>query len=92
MPCLPEQIIILTKIVMLRGQNEQHWMVCQTKIGPLIGDSCCCKAASTALLTALIEAEGSVLDDGPSGSGNRLGLKYRLSDIKALQNIFALQR
>ena len=89
MPCLPEQIIILTKIVMLRGQSEQHWMVCQTKICPLIGDSCCCKAASTALL---IEAEGSVLDDGPSGSGNRLGLKYRLSDIKALQNIFALQR
>ena len=39
----------------------------------------CFKAANTALLAALIEAEGSVLDNGPSGSGKLLdtGLKYQ---------------
>ena len=30
---------------------------------------CCFKAASTASLATLIEAEVSVLDNGPSGSG-----------------------
>ena len=38
---------------------------------------CCFKAASTASLAALIEAEASVLDNGPCVSGNILGLKYR---------------
>ena len=41
----------------------------------LDGHFCCFKAASTASLAALIEAEGSVLDNGPSGFGNLLGLK-----------------
>ena len=31
---------------------------------------CCFEAASTASLVALIEAETSVSDNGPSGSGN----------------------
>ena len=39
---------------------------------------CCFEAASTASLAALIEAEGSVSDNGPSGSGNVLGLKSSL--------------
>ena len=38
---------------------------------------CCFEAASTASLVALIEAKDSVTDNGPSGSGNILGLKYR---------------
>ena len=38
---------------------------------------CCFNAASTASLVALIEAEASALDNGPLGSGNALGLKYR---------------
>ena len=38
---------------------------------------CCFKAASTASLATLIEAEVSVLDNGPSGSGNVLALKYQ---------------
>ena len=38
---------------------------------------CCFKAASTTSLVALIEAEANVLDNGPFGSGNALGLKYR---------------
>ena len=37
---------------------------------------CCFELASTASLAALIEAEGSVSDNGPSGSGNLLDLKY----------------
>ena len=38
---------------------------------------CCFKAASTTSLVALIEAETSVLNNGPSGSGSILALKYR---------------
>ena len=36
---------------------------------------CCFKAASTASLVALIEAEGSVSDNGPSGSGLEISIK-----------------
>ena len=53
---------------------------------------CCFEAASIASLAALIEAKASVLDNGPSGFGNVLGLKYRLSDIKMLKIAFVLQR
>ena len=38
---------------------------------------CHFEAASTALFAALIEAEASDTNNGPSGSGNALGLKYR---------------
>ena len=38
---------------------------------------CCFEAASTASLAAFIEAEASALDNGPFGSGNAVGLKYR---------------
>ena len=38
---------------------------------------CCFEVASIASLAALIEAEASILDNGPFGSGNALGLKYR---------------
>ena len=38
---------------------------------------CCVEAASIASLAALIESEVSALDNGPFGSGNALGLKYR---------------
>ena len=38
---------------------------------------CCFEAASTASLVAFIEAEASALDNGPFGSSNALGLKYR---------------
>ena len=38
---------------------------------------CCFKAASTASLAVLLEAEASVSDNGPSGCGNVLGLKYQ---------------
>ena len=37
---------------------------------------CCFEMACTASLVALIEAEASVLDNGPFGYGNALGLKY----------------
>ena len=39
----------------------------------------CFKAANTASLAVIIVAEGSVFDNGPSGSGKLLdiGLKYR---------------
>ena len=39
--------------------------------------SFCCFEAATASLVALIEAETSVSDNGPSGSGNVLALKYQ---------------
>ena len=39
--------------------------------------SYCFEVASTASLTAFIEAEASALDNGPFGSGSTLGLKYR---------------
>ena len=39
--------------------------------------SCCFEAASTASLAAFIEAEAIALNNGPLGSGNALGLKYR---------------
>ena len=38
---------------------------------------CCFEAASTASLAALTEAEASVTDKDPFGSGNALGLKYQ---------------
>lgn len=38
---------------------------------------CCLEVASTASLVALMEAEAGGLDNGPLGSGNILGLKYR---------------
>ena len=38
---------------------------------------CCFEVTSTASLAVLIEAKASVLDNGPSRSGNVLGLKYR---------------
>ena len=38
---------------------------------------CCFEAASTASLVAFTEAEASALDNGPFGSGNALGFKYR---------------
>ena len=47
----------------------------------MIDSFCCFEADNTASLAALIEAEASVSDNsednGYSGSGNILGLKYR---------------
>ena len=43
---------------------------------------CCFELVSTASLVALVEAEGSVSNNGPSGSGNLLGLKVTLKHSK----------
>ena len=64
LPCSPEQIIakIVRGVAGMNGTDlDNH-------------SFCCFEATSIASLVALIEADASVLDNGPSGSGNVLGL------------------
>ena len=76
-PHLPEQIF--AKIVMPCDHAEYSEGYCQiwtvTRLLLLFRIQSGERPACTASLAALLEAEGSVSDSGPSGSGNRL--KYR---------------
>ena len=69
LPCSPAQIF--AKIVMPRDQNIPKgpiWTV--TRLLLLFQSGV--QPACTASLATLLEAEGSVSDSRPSGSGNRL--------------------
>ena len=62
LPYSPEKIF--AKIIMPRGQRALIWMVTSSVVSK--------QPACTASLAALIEAESSVLDNRPFGSGNHL--------------------
>ena len=87
MPCSPEQIC--AKIIMSRDQNIPKGTA---GFGQLRGSFCCFKAVSgqacTASSAALLEAEGSISDSGPYGSGNHPALEISIK----LQNAFVQQR